>query len=184
MPLKNLGPVQIEYDGTPIGDTVGGASLNYSESAQETTVDRTGTIGRSRVITGVSCEVTGSIGEATYAQLQRIAGGVLETGTLSSALHLQARVGKDLRKDAKVCILKPIDEGLASTDEAEWIILPAATILASFNTSFSLENQSVYGFSIMGHPVTADEVAEDGRLENEDYKVNDVLVFGKEADLP
>jgi len=180
-PSTPIGPCEI-WAGTTqalaakICDTVGGAELTYTEEYATSKMDKTGNRARAKVVIGGECKVTGAAGEATIAQLASLTGQSADTG--DTRLGLGARTGTNLRDDAQVVILKPIIEGVVSVTDADWFVIPAATFEVNWAISFTVDGQRSYGFIIEGHPVTADEVATGGRIVDEGFVENQILVLG------
>jgi hypothetical protein len=178
---KPIGPVEIWAGDTTAAaaklfDVKESVNLKYEEEYAKSTMAKTGTSGRSKVVVGESCLVTGAAGEATIAQIAAIAGQAADSG--NTRLALLSRVGKDLRDSAKVFILKPIIGGVVTTDAAKWYVIPAGTIAPKFDLERSPAGQEQYGFEIEGHPLTAEEVASGGRLAGEGFVERTVLVLG------
>lgn len=174
-----IGPVVIDFGGVELGNSVGGSTFTFKESAVTTKIDATGTLARSKYINGAECKVTGAIGEATLAQIAAITGGTVD----GDELTLKARVGTNLMDSAETCILKPIIAGVASTNNNEWIYIPKATIMPLFEVQHNLADgaDKVFGYEIEGHPVTADDIASSGDLFGDGWSVNDVARFGNKA---
>ena len=169
----------INAGGINLGETLGGVTFSFKESAVVTKTDKTGETARAKYITGCECKVTGAITEAALTQIGIIAGRAPST----TELLLKARVGANLIDDAAVVILKPIVEGVASTDEKGWIYIPKATVLPLFEVKHGLTegDQKAWAFEIEGHPVTADDIASGARLYGLGWLVNDVARLGKAA---
>ena len=176
---SNIGPCVLEYDGTEIGETYGGANFKYTMSAAESKTDKTGETARQRIVTGSECSVTVPLTEATLDQLAVVVpGSDLTAGPTNKALHLQSTVGMDLVDNAHTLILKPIVEGVASTDEEDWTYIPKASVIPIFDVPFKLSDQKVWNVEFMGHPVLAEDVATGGDLYDTDYVEGDVAILG------
>ena len=176
---KNVGPVEIVFNAVSIGLTQGGSKLAVTRDVAVTTADKTGKTSRAKIVTGHGVKVTGAITEATLVQLAAVIGGSVTEGATTDELKIKAQVGKDLLSEAKILILKPIVEGVTSTDEEDWITIPKATINPAFDVPFELENQKVWGFEFEGHPLTADDVASGATYDGGDWAENDLLRLGK-----
>ena len=181
-PGREIGPVAIWIGDTTstaaqVGDTKGPVTLQFEESAARSTLNKSGTTARSKVITGVTCIASGALGEATIEAIATITGQAADSG--NTRLALGSRVGTDLRDAAKVVILKPMIGETVSSDAGEWYVIPAGTIMAKINQEHAVESDGLlWTFEIEGHPVTADEIASGGRLAADGFAVGDVLVLG------
>lgn len=174
-----LGPCELEFNETNLGETSGGVTLTFSESTQTTTVDRTGETSRSKVVTGTNCTVAGALAEASLNQIQAVTGGEYR-GNTQEGLHLRNRTGTDLVQQAKKLILKPIEEGEATTDTSKWIVIPKSSVNPNFQPQFALGTQKIFGFTFEGHVVTETDLASGGMLADEPYFLaGDVLAFGQ-----
>lgn len=176
---KDIGPVELTFGGTVLGNTRGGATLSYNEETTKTTIDKFGTTARAKMIIGQAVTISAAIGEATLAQLAKILGTTVTAGSTTDEVVLQNRVGENLLDSADTLIIKPIIEGTVSATEADWIYVPLATLTANFETPFELENQRAWAFTAEGHPVQAEHIASGGALNGEGWSVNDLLRFGK-----
>jgi len=178
---KNVGPVEIIFDGVSLGLTLGGTQLTAEQAVFKPVADITGTNARGKFITGESVMVNAAITEATHAQIAKILGVEVE-GSTTEAVTMVSRVGRDLLDDVALMILKPIVAGVISTIAADWIYVPAATIMARFNVDSNLTTQKAWAFEGEGHPVLAEHIANGGHLYNAgspEYAVGDLLRFGK-----
>lgn len=178
---KNVGPCDIVFGGTSLGLTLGGTNLVVEQAVFKPVADITGTNARGKVITGESVMVTAAITEATHEQIAKILGETV-SGSTTKAVTLASQIGRDLLDSVALLILKPIVSGVVSTTEADWITIPAATIMAKFNVNANLTSQKAWAFEGEGHPVVASHIANGGHLYNSGsplYEVGDLVRFGK-----
>lgn len=178
---KNVGPCEIIFDGVSLGLTLGGTKLVAEQSVFKTVADVTGTNARGKVITGESVMITAAITEITYAQMAAIIGTTV-SGSTTKAVTMKSQVGRDLLDDVGLMVLKPIVNGVTSTVAADWIYVPAATVMAKFNVDQNLTSQRGWAFEGEGHPVIAEHIATGGHLYNAgtpEYAVGDLVRFGK-----
>ena len=182
-----IGPAVLVYNGTELGETHGGASVSIDGESVSTYADKTGRVARFKVRVARQVMVKAALTEPTLEQLAKIFGATVTSGTKSSALTLKPGVGKDLTAAAKTLILKPIVDDKTSTDEADWIYIPKASIEAKCEVPYNYEAQRTWAFEAEAHPVLTTDIAESGFLYNSgspEYSAGDLIRFGKQADLP
>jgi hypothetical protein len=181
-PGREIGPIEIcvgdSYAAAAlVGRTQGPANLTFEESTAVSRLNVTGLTTRSKVITGVSCMLTATFGEATIAALASLTGQAADTG--ETRLALKSRVGTDLRANAQCVVAKPIlTGGVLDTDATHWFVIPAGMISMKINAELSVEGQTLWAAEIEGAPLTAEEVDSGGRLAGEGFEEFDVLVLG------
>lgn len=178
---KNVGPCEITFNSVSLGLTLGGTKLTAEQSVFKPVADITGTNARGKVITGESVMVAAAITEITYAQMAAIIGTTV-AGSTTQAVTMKSQVGRDLLDSVALMILKPIVNGVASAIAADWIYIPAATVMAKFNVDQNLTTQRGWAFEGEGHPVIAEHIATGGHLYNAgtpEYAVGDLVRFGK-----
>lgn len=178
---KNVGPVEIVFDGVSLGLTLGGTTLSSRQNIFRSVADATGTTARGKYVTGEEVMVRAAITEATHEQIAKIFGTTV-TGSTTKAVTFKSQVGKDLLDDVAIMILKPIVEGVVSTTEADWIFIPAATITPAVELPMQIAGQKAWQFEGEGHPVLASHIATGGHLYNggsPEYEEKDLVRFGK-----
>lgn len=154
---RYIGPCEVTYDGEVLGNTEGGCEFSSKYDTATTTVDKTGTTARAKIITGVKVEVTCNLAELTLADLAKIIPGA-NSGT--DSMYVKNSVGTDLVAAAATLILKPIVDGVAATDESEWLTVPAASCAPDLAIPFQLDKQRVYKVTFEGHPTTVGAATE------------------------
>lgn len=179
---KNVGPVEIVFNGTSLGLTLGGTVLSAKQNIFRPVADVTGTTARGKFVTGEEVMIKAAVTEATHEQIAAIFGTDVE-GSTTKAVTFKSQVGKDLLADyVGLLILKPIVEGVVSTTEADWITVPAATLVPAVELPMQIAGQKAWAFEGEGHPVLAEHIATGGHLYNSgspEYAVGDLVRFGK-----
>ncbi len=175
----NIGPVQVEYDDGNVGLVKDGATVNYERSTVTTTADITGDTPRQKVVTGQSLKVTGAITEATLAQIAKLLNATVVTGTTDNELRIVNQVGLDLIPVAKKLVLKPIVQGVVSTDPAEWFYVPKASVNPALAVVYKHNDQKMWGFEFEGHPLTADDVASGGDWAGGEWVAGEIGAWGR-----
>lgn len=180
-----IGPAVLTFDGTELGETHGGATVIIDQETVKTYADKTGRVARYKVRVGRQAMVKAALTEPTLEQMAKILGGTVTTGTVSSELVLKSGVGVDLTALAKTLIVKPIVNDAVSTNAADWIYLPKASLEAKCEVPFNYEAQRIWAFEAEAHPVLAADIADGGFLYNggtPEYAEKDLIRFGKKAD--
>lgn len=180
-----IGPAVLEFDGTELGETHGGATITIDQETVKTYADKTGRVARFKVRVARQVMVKAALTEPTLEQLAKILGATVTEGTKASELTLQTGVGTDLTALAKTLVLKPIIDDEVSTDPGDWIYVPKASLDAKIEAPYNYEGQRVWGFEAEAHPVLAADIGTGGFLYNAgtpEYAENDLIRFGKKSD--
>lgn len=176
----NVGPGSLILGGTSLGLTHGGIQLVITRATFDSKADVTGENARQRYVLGEEVKVTAKITEATLTQLAALTGGSLTEGSTEDQTVIKSLVGTLLANQE--LIIKPLEAGVLSTDESEWIHIPSASLNFNIDLPITIDAQRVWGFECMGHPVVASEIAAAGHLYNSgspEYAVGDLVKLGK-----
>lgn len=140
-PTKDLGPCAVFFDGADLGPTFGGVKFKYNTEQKMIHEDQKGTQDVDGVFTGSQCEVEVPL---TRMQINDLA-AVLPGARMSSDVMLvEGIAGTPMLASAKELILKPIEGGVATTDESKWLTIPKAFPVGDLELNFDNDNQRVY----------------------------------------
>lgn len=142
-PNRDLGPCMALYDNTDLGKTLGGVKFMYTEESKPVNEDQAGVTNVDEIKVGVSgCSAEVPLSRTSLAILAKVIGGSTYSTTTLKVKNNQ--VGVSMYDNAKVLILKPIVDGVASTNAAEWLTIGKAYPRVDMEVIFDRENQRVY----------------------------------------
>lgn len=150
--LSDLGPAEITFDGTvwgktvtnPEGGTHGGIIVKYDSTFVDTMRDAEGNNEHDSIFVGQKFGVEANLAGMSLTQLSLMFPNASLIGAgPSKKLVISSPVGKSMRTNAKRLIIKPIIDGVATTDQTLWIVFDLAFPVAAFEVPFDLENQKV-----------------------------------------
>ena len=173
---QNSVSVAVEFGGTDLGEIFGGVKVHFDRAVFKTKADSTGDTPRSEIVMGSNASAACALTEVQLDSLAAVSIGSLNTG--ETRLALSHEVGRDLLDDADELIVKPIIDGIVSTDPEDWICIPKAVPLVNFDVELKLGTQNAWGVTFEGHPVLAEDIASGGNLDGKGYAVGDMIVFG------
>ena len=175
----NIGPCQVEYDGTSIGLMKDGASVAYDEETVITTADVTGNTARKKIIIGQSLKVTGAVTEVTLAQIAAMLGATVVEGATKDEVRIVNRVGEDLIDSAAELVLKPVVQGVVSVATDEWFYVPKATLIPVLAVAYKFNEQKQWGFEFEGHPLLDADVASGADWDGGEYVTGQIAAWGR-----
>ena len=175
---KPVGPCEIWWKGSKVGDSYGDIILAFTVSVFESKLAKTGETARGKYITGEEIKVTGEFGEVELSTLASICGGTVSEGATTDEVVINSQVGKNLLDDAGELILKPIIEQVTSTTASDWIYIPKATLVPNLSVAHGIATDKQWGFEFQGHPVVAADLATGGCLADKSYTAGDLIKFG------
>lgn len=148
----SAGEVVWDVDGTPLNFSpfFGSVNVAISHTTADVKRDSYGTTPYDKVITGAEVIVTIPISEADSARIAKIAGV-----TKSTNQHkVTGYSGTALRALAKKVYIKPVVNGVVSTTESKWCIIPLGTppVLKATQVFSGEGDQRVVNCEIYGLP--------------------------------
>jgi len=149
---KDIGPAELTFNSivlgktaiNPNGGTHGGVGVTIGTETRDSFRDATGTNAHDGTIVGRTLGVEANLTGLSLEQLAGLIPGAELSAGAQKALALNNPVGMSQRDNAKSLVIKPIDSGVVSTDETEWITIPLAFPEPDFDFKFDLEGQKVY----------------------------------------
>jgi hypothetical protein len=149
--IRDLGPCSVTFDSVDLGSTKGGVKFKFTEDSKPVNEDQKGVTNVDEIKVGVSaCEVEVPLTRSTLAQLAKVIGGATQNPT--TKLSVSNEVGVSMYEGAALLILKPIVNGVASTNTADWLNIPKAYPKVDFEITFDNEGQRVYKTTFKGFP--------------------------------
>lgn len=149
-----LGPCQISF-GTAgaevdLGRTEGDVVITWETDIADLKSDQYGTKPEDQVITGMGATIKVPLAENTKTnwalalnQSVSVGGHLIEGASI---------IGTKLYDQAESLLLKKYVDGVASTDEADWIRFPRAAPTGNFSTSFGVANQRIIEVTFTAYP--------------------------------
>ena len=140
-PLKDLGPCAVIYNSQDLGPTFGGVVFKHSVESRMIKEDQQGTYEVDGIVVGGSCEVTVPLTRTTLAKLGTVIPGA---DVSDDELIARSASGQSMLDNAHELILKPIEDGVATSDQTKWLTLPKAYPVPDLELPFDNEGQRVY----------------------------------------
>lgn len=175
---KVVGPVEIWFDGSKLGDSYKTTNLRYNETYHSPTLAKTGQTKRGMYVIGEECTATGEIGEASLTQIASLMGASVTAGSTTDEVEITTRVGKDLMDNAGIVILKPIIARVVSAVAADWIYIPKGVIKVEFDVPIGIDDDRRFAYTIEGLPLTDDDIASGGGWDGEGYAAGTIIRYG------
>jgi len=140
-PMKDLGPCSVTFNSIDLGATDGGVIMKHSEDTKPVKEDQQGTTEVDGIKVGKSVEIEVPLTRSSLAILAQVIGGSSYSG---NRLRVRNQVGVSMLDGAALLILKPIIDGVASTDASTWLNAFKAAPRADFEIAFNNAGQRVY----------------------------------------
>lgn len=157
--VTDIGPCEISWKGTvlgkteenPDGGTQGGTILRENVETRESFRDHSGTQAFDSIVVGTRVEVEANLTGLDVSQLAAVVPGatIVDLPGGDKRLELRSAVGYSMRANAGELIMKPIESGVATTDESKWFSFPLAHPRPEFEIAFDIETQKVYKVMFM-----------------------------------
>lgn len=146
-PFQSIGPCQIKFDGVDLGKTEEDVMFEDTMETVDIKYSQTGTNPQKIIATGRKVIATVPLAEATAAIIEKLAAGVVVTGS-----HVIASnpVGFDLTTLAKVLTLTRIVNGAPSTDEEEILRIFKAVPKVDFKLAFGSSKSKIVPVTFTG----------------------------------
>jgi hypothetical protein len=117
-PFGEIGPANCVWNGVDLGDNHS-VTVRYSQDTAEHKTAQNGTSPKDEIFTGEATEVEIAMTGSTLAQMAMTIGlGGTVTG---SQLMFKSQVGQSMRNAATQLIIKPLINGVSTTDEKMWL---------------------------------------------------------------
>jgi len=166
--IRSLGPAQIDFDVTSVGEMTGG-TWTYSQEQAPVKTAQYGTSPKDEITTGNTCTIEVRLTESTFAQLA----AVLPNADVSGLqLMVRSNVGASARANAAKLTIKPIENGTVVLETTgKWITFFVAAAVAQFAVPFDAETQREYGVLFKAYPALSVP-------SGETYAVGDIYAIG------
>lgn len=150
-----LGACVVSYNGSLLGLTKGGVSVDIMTNTKTVEVDQFGNTAVNEYIIGRSVKVKIPVAETDVDSMFRLIGAAGATLTPGSAgvgkyISVTNGVGLSLRAAAKVLILHP--HALPTIDKSEDITIPLAATAGTFSFAYKVDEERVYSLEFVGYP--------------------------------
>ena len=156
-----LGPCQIEFDATSIGETLGGVTLNITENVAEIKSDQKGDTVKDERVVGISVSISAALSDISLdhlATLFKTTKVTDATDPTKEKVVVSSTVNKSLASNGKKLVLKPIIDGVATSDANLWITFPNANFKVTASAAFNSSDQRVYAFEAKAYPDSNNQV--------------------------
>ena len=129
----------------PNGGSDGGVGISIAHEMRDSKRDATGAENHDSTVVGQMVAVRSPLAGLSLEQFEAvIPGAVLSDGPATKSLELRSPVGMSARDNAELLIIKPLINGVMSTDESDWIQFEKAFPVGQFDFLFSNEDTKVY----------------------------------------
>ncbi len=166
--LPILGPCDVLYGPAGAEEDLGftrSVTPRITEAAADVVHDQTGTSPWDRYTTGKAVEIEMTLDDLSYELWEKVSptqATVYSSGPTPTpsdgddALDYQLGLGTSHRENAQRLILKPYVNGVASSNEEDWIVFPLVYLRVEAELSFDAETQR--GLHVIGEvfPVSKD----------------------------
>ena len=155
--ITHIASAEVTWDfgGTPVVLTpaMGGVTLKSAQSVVEVKQDGEGDAPIDHVTKGKVASLDMNLSAMDLDRIVLAAYGC----TLSTLEHhMSNKVGNSLRAEAKVVLIKPLVDGIASTDETSWITIPLCSPpVETLELVMDDENQKTWACTMFMYPHTA-----------------------------
>ncbi len=170
---NDIGPCELTYKSNVLGATVanpeggthGGAIFRLTTETAESYRDKEGSNPHDSTVRGTMAEIEANLTGMAVDQLAvLVPGSSLSSGSTSKRLDIKGGAGYSLRDNAGVLYLKPIINGVATTDETQWIKVSLAHPKPGpIELAFDMETQRVYKVIFMAFPDSSGVIAQIGK---------------------
>jgi hypothetical protein len=151
-----MGVCSVSLDGTDLGHTKGGVTVEYEPVIQDITVDKYGETPSEKVLTGEHLRATVPLAESTIANI----GNAIPAGTTTdSKITLGGQVGDRLLALAGELVLHPIAND--SDDLSEDVVIYKAVAVETVELPFMVDEERVVEVTFEG---MIDESRSDGDM--------------------
>ncbi len=139
--VKLIGPTGIEFNSVDIGDSQGGVRVRATIEKADAFKDKRGRNPVDSIVVGTVTEVEVLLTDLTLTQMAAVTPGAVMSG---NRFVLSTAVGTSARDGAQVLILKPIINGIKTTDESKWLNFPLAYPFVDAEMVFTNEDQQIW----------------------------------------
>lgn len=147
-----VGVCSVDFNGTDLGYTKGGVTVEVTADTHKVTVDQFGGTAVNEYVIGRNVTVTTPLAETTVDNLVQIMPGATKIVDSIDATKVKADVvtgvGTSLLASAAKLTLHPI----SATGVNEDIIVPKAATAGAINLNFSLDNERIFETVWTGYP--------------------------------
>lgn len=153
-PWRDIGPTEVSWGGVvigktqtnPSGGTQGGTRVRITTEVADSFRDHSGVQKHDSIVTGTMVEVEANFAGLDVDQMATLLPGatVQNMGGGEKKLDIKSAVGLSLRDNAQELILKPLDDGIPTTDETQWIHFPQAHPRPNVDFAFNLQDQKIF----------------------------------------
>ncbi len=155
-PLRDLGPCEVWYNGSKIGDYYDSVGFRYTQEDAPVLQSAFGNTPVDCIVVGSGpVEVTVPFTRLSLADLAVVLPGGSRSsgGATSGNVEMKAKdeIGASEYDNAAELILKPIISGI-TTDNRWWLHIPKAYPRADYDFSYDTSNQRVFNTVFKGFP--------------------------------
>ncbi len=149
LPIKDLGPCQVVWNGTDLGPTFGGVTFKEDMKVNEIFEDGHGETPVDAVFGGRIVSIEAKFTRSTLAQLE----AMIEASTAGATnLKVKNAVGIQMFALSKELILKPLVDNVPSGTTTEWLHVHRTYPVASVGYTYDKSGQRVTNVKFYAFP--------------------------------
>lgn len=149
-PWRDIGPCAVEWNSVDYGATEGGVRFRSTWISKKVFEDQKGETAVDAIRMGMEVEAEVPLTRSTLAQMAAVMPGASVSGSRMDVYNNQ--IGSSEYDDAQTLILKPIIDGVATSDTSQWITIDKATPRPEADLAFDKSTQRVVKVLFSGYP--------------------------------
>lgn len=159
--FRDIGPAEVWFNGAKVGESAGNVVFRFKTASRAVREDAKGVAPVDFVKMGMEeCSVEVPLTRMTHAQLVAVIPGAERSGSgVNEQMFVYSEVGFACAENAAPLLLKPIFENGVTTDESDWLALPAAyPVDVDSEIIFNTDDQRVYPVMFRAFPATVNSI--------------------------
>jgi hypothetical protein len=146
-----MGPCEIvwnygESGAINLGPFLGATTFTGETAVENIEEERYGQAAVDAIMTGTAVSLELSMTRSTYEQLTEVLNAQYSSG---DTLRLRNQLGCEMYEDAKQLVIKPICDGVVSTDPSEWVHIYHAYPVPKWELTWDRSTQRIFPITFM-----------------------------------
>ena len=157
-PMRDIGPCSLNWKGADLGESLGDVMFRPGYNFAQVKENSKGDDSVDEILIGMPVELECPLTRFTMAILASVTPGASGSGTSGDTVTVRNAVGLSLYDIAGLMVVKPIVNGVASTDSSEWLYCFKAAPKPQPELVYNVDGQRVYLIVFKVFPVQAGAV--------------------------